>query len=94
MYSFFTIVIETTFRELFPRASRDAVEFMSELLKYDPKLRISARQALKHPYLALYNNSSRPSYAQTLPPVEFMFENTVPTLEQLRDELLLEGNRY
>ena len=37
-------------REVFPRADRDAVNLLSKLLRYDPSRRLTARQALTQPF--------------------------------------------
>ncbi len=39
------------FSKLLPRASRDAVDLFSKLLMFDPRKRITASEALHHPYL-------------------------------------------
>jgi serine/threonine protein kinase len=36
--------------KLLPHANSECMDLMLSLLQYDPDLRISARQALKHPY--------------------------------------------
>lgn len=42
------------FAALFPKASPEAVDFLSKTLTFDPKKRISVDRALEHPYLAAY----------------------------------------
>lgn len=39
-----------SFEELFPGIEKDAADLMRKLLAYDPKERISAAEALRHPY--------------------------------------------
>ncbi|KAG9295146.1 hypothetical protein G9A89_006127 [Geosiphon pyriformis] len=39
----------------FPELEPDGVDLLQECLKYDPILRISAKQALKHPYFKNFN---------------------------------------
>ncbi|KAG2375139.1 hypothetical protein C9374_010143 [Naegleria lovaniensis] len=41
---------KTDFSALFTAASRDAIDLISKLLVFDPNKRITAQQALKHPY--------------------------------------------
>ena len=40
----------TSLRSLFPEAAQDALSLLSQLLTFDPSKRITAVQALKHPY--------------------------------------------
>ena len=80
----------TPLEELYPHCSRNAIDMISSLLCYDPKLRMTAKQALRHPYLQKYNKSP-PCPRHKLPATEFLFEHTIPSIEQLRDELLMEG---
>jgi mitogen-activated protein kinase 1/3 len=45
------------FSALFPNASADALDFLSKTLTFDPKKRMTADEALDHPYLAQYVSS-------------------------------------
>eukprot|EP01083_Nonionella_stella_P293513 998210_1 len=40
----------TNLRDLIPHTSPDTIDLLEDLLEYDPEKRISARQALMHPY--------------------------------------------
>jgi len=42
--------------DLFPNASADALDILRLLLQFNPEKRITAEQALKHPYLAQFHN--------------------------------------
>lgn len=76
---------------LFPRASPLLIDILSHLLQYDPALRLTAINARRHPYFRKFFNDSPVITPCVLPPIEFFFESTVPSIDQLRDELLLEG---
>lgn len=45
----------TPFNKLFPTASPEALDLIEKMLKFDPKDRITAEEALKHPYLKDYH---------------------------------------
>jgi len=43
-------------RDIFPTASDEAIDLMKNLLHFNPSKRLSAEQALKHPYVAQFHN--------------------------------------
>jgi len=49
----------TPLASLMPNASSDAINLISEMLKFDPQKRITAAQILQHPYFAGYMVSER-----------------------------------
>ena len=52
----------TRLRQLFPDASADLIDLLRLLLHFDPKKRLSAVEALQHPYMHMYR--SAPSDAE------------------------------
>ncbi len=42
--------------DLFPGASKDAADLLMRLLQFNPSKRISAAQALRHPFVAQFHN--------------------------------------
>ena len=49
----------------FPDASELALDLLAEMLQFSPSRRISAEQALRHPYLAeLHEEESEPSHSE------------------------------
>eukprot|EP01116_Phalansterium_solitarium_P024141 TRINITY_DN874_c0_g4_i1.p1 TRINITY_DN874_c0_g4~~TRINITY_DN874_c0_g4_i1.p1 ORF type:complete len:368 (+),score=101.54 TRINITY_DN874_c0_g4_i1:111-1214(+) len=44
--------------ELFPKASQDALNLLKRLLVFNPKDRLTAEQALDHPYVGQFHNAS------------------------------------
>ena len=71
----------TPFAELYPNANPLAVDLLQQMLVFDPRRRISAAQALQHPYLqALHNVNDEPS----APTFDFTFEEQDVSENDLR----------
>jgi len=69
------------FTKLYPNASESAIDLLGKMLQFDPRKRISASQALEHPYLlALHNVNDEP----VAEPFDFKFEADDVTENQLR----------
>ncbi len=67
-------------KELFPSSSDAALDLLDKLLKFDPSERITAADAIKHPYFAEYDE-----YAdEDFPDKENKFDSSVedPTLTE------------
>jgi len=43
-------------KDMFPTASPEALDLLKNLLHFNPNKRLSADQALKHPYVAQFHN--------------------------------------
>ena len=43
-------------RDMFPTASDDALDLLRNLLQFNPHRRLTAEQALRHPYVAQFHN--------------------------------------
>ena len=63
---------KATFEDVFSGASLDAIDLLKKMLTFDPKQRISATEALDHPYLAAL--SCIDDEPTTEPVSEFDFE--------------------
>jgi len=66
-------------------ASSDALHLLARLLDINPETRISAEQALKHPFLKSSSNSL-PSFTASFQPCDWSFETkplSIPVLRQL-----------
>lgn len=56
-YVQFQYVPAPPLRSLFPMASDDALDLLSKMFTYDPRARISSRQALEHRFVILSDHS-------------------------------------
>uniref|UniRef100_A0A0K3C5Y7 Mitogen-activated protein kinase n=1 Tax=Rhodotorula toruloides TaxID=5286 RepID=A0A0K3C5Y7_RHOTO len=72
------------FAELFPNASPLALDFLAATLTFDPTKRITAEQALEHPYLAAYHDPTDEPTAPPLDPGFFDFDLDKPSREEIR----------
>ena len=71
-------------RHYFPAAPPAAIDLLQRMLEFHPSRRITAEQALAHPYLAaLHDPADEPSCPSVF--VDSMPED--PTLQQIRDGL-------
>ena len=43
-------------RNMFPEAPADALDLMQKLLQFNPEKRLTAEEALRHPYVASFHN--------------------------------------
>jgi len=75
--------------QLFPNASEHAVDLLRRLLEFNPEKRITAEEALRHPYLAQFHNpADEPScdHIITIP----INDNTKYTIQEYREKLYAE----
>lgn len=79
---------------LFPNIDPNAFHVLSSMLAFDPSQRISALDALNHPYFADYRRLGLGQTAVPLPPEEFAFERLQLSTEQMRGEFLKEILQY
>lgn len=63
------------FRKLFPTASDSALDLLRRLLSFDSSMRITAEEALVHPYFDDYRRSKKTSICPPLPRNEFAFDD-------------------
>lgn len=73
------------FRELFPDASKEAIDLLEKMLEFHPGKRITVDEALAHPYLAsLHSPEDEPVCTK---PVDFAFEE-VHLAEEIKAAML------
>ncbi|KAG6911861.1 Mitogen-activated protein kinase 2 [Tephrocybe rancida] len=62
------------FPSLFPHASKEAIDFLSKTLTFDPKKRMTVDEALEHPYLSAYHDPEDEPVVTPLSPSYFEFD--------------------
>ncbi len=71
------------FKRLYPHANPLALDLMGKLLEFDPSKRITAAEALKHPYLAHYHHEEDEPCHPKLFDFGFEMTNDVEDLKKL-----------
>eukprot|EP00769_Ergobibamus_cyprinoides_P003354 gnl/Ergobibamus_cyprinoides/463.p1 GENE.gnl/Ergobibamus_cyprinoides/463~~gnl/Ergobibamus_cyprinoides/463.p1 ORF type:complete len:293 (+),score=77.85 gnl/Ergobibamus_cyprinoides/463:191-1069(+) len=75
------------FARRFPNANPQAVDLLKRMLEFNPRKRISVRDALAHPYLSqLHDPADEPTY--TGPAIELGFETEPLTKEVLTEHFM------
>eukprot|EP00803_Ostreobium_quekettii_P002864 evm.model.scf_2500.2 EVM.evm.TU.scf_2500.2 scf_2500:14559-17927(-) len=76
-------------REMFPSASREAADLLRKLLQFNPNKRITAEDALRHPYVSQFHNPADEPSAMRLITIPIN-DNTKYTISEYRDTLYSE----
>lgn len=74
---------------MFPSASPEALDLMSKLMHFNPDKRISAEEALRHPYCAQFHNPADEPVAASMITIP-IDDNTKYTIAEYRDRLYME----
>uniref|UniRef100_A0A9J8AN57 Mitogen-activated protein kinase n=1 Tax=Cyprinus carpio carpio TaxID=630221 RepID=A0A9J8AN57_CYPCA len=73
---------------LYPQAEPSAMDLLGAMLQFDPRERISACQALAHPYLAKYHDADDEPVC--VPAFDFEFDQQPMGKEQIKEAILAE----
>ena len=73
-------------RHVFPKAHSDAVDLLRRMLRFNPAERISAKEALAHPYCAQFHNEAE-EYECPRPILVPVDDNTKLSTADYRDRL-------
>jgi len=76
-------------RDIFPMASDEALDLLKNLLQFNPSKRLTAEQAMKHPYVAQFHNpDDEPKCDRVITiPID---DNIKYTIREYRDRLYME----
>jgi mitogen-activated protein kinase 15 len=76
-------------RELFPNATPEAEDLLIRLLQFNPQKRITAEEALRHPYVAQFHNPGDEPYCDHIITIPIN-DNTKYSISEYRDKLYAE----
>jgi len=86
--------VATPLEQTVQSASPEALDMLSNMLRFAPESRVTAQTALEHPYLELLHCPEDEPTRTPLEISDFEFERRKIDMESLRDEIYLEGMRY
>jgi len=75
--------------DIYPKASKDAIDLMTKLLQFNPEKRITAEKALEHPFVALFHNKDEEPVCKKKIKLHFD-DNTKYSINDYRERLYSE----
>ena len=75
--------------QLFPNAGDHAADLLCKLLEFNPDKRITAEEALRHPFLALFHNPADEPFCDHVIAIP-IDDNTKYTIQEYREKLYAE----
>jgi cyclin-dependent kinase 7 len=91
-YVAFTKTPAIPLKQMFSAASDDAIDLLSKMLKYDPNQRITATEALQHPYFSSAPPPTAPNRLQLPRPKHVLYKQENPHTRNLRKEMEASGD--
>ncbi|KAL4484782.1 hypothetical protein ABPG74_019959 [Tetrahymena malaccensis] len=87
LLSYFPYCPGKNFKLIFPNASSQCLDLLKKLLQIDPSQRITAEQALAHPFFEMLHDPSDEPDCEPINQAEFEYENYDLNDQQLKDIL-------
>lgn len=81
------------FKTLFPGATADALDLLTQMTSFNPKKRISVESALEHPFLTKVRDKSRETKSSAPVLLEFEKEGAL-SAERLRELFMIEAKYF
>ncbi|XP_069840769.1 mitogen-activated protein kinase 7 [Dendropsophus ebraccatus] len=78
--------------DLYPHGDRKALDLLSKMLRFDPRERISVREALRHPFLSKYHDPD--DEPECVPAFDFGFDKKILTKEQIKEAIVAEIDSF
>ncbi|XP_044158773.1 mitogen-activated protein kinase 7 isoform X2 [Bufo gargarizans] len=78
--------------DLYPQGDRKALNLLSKMLRFDPRERISVREALRHPFLSKYHDPD--DEPECVPAFDFGFDKKILTKEQIKEAIVAEIDNF
>jgi len=79
---------------LFPSATAEAIDLLGKILMFNPANRITAEEAVKHPFFAKYYNEAFVESSKNVEKIDFEYEKMTRTKENIRDLIFVEIAHY
>merc|ERR1711976_452976 len=89
MYSNFRPTKTKKLNEVIPHAPKEAIDLLTKLIKFNPEKRVTAEEALQHPYLAKFPNphDEPHSLRKIFTPIEYDCSNISDIRKKVYNEI-------
>lgn len=86
------------FDELFPNAPKQGIDLMQKLLKFNPNCRLTAEEALQHPFVAEFHDEEYEASVQkprfTMADIEPVGKNGELKIEDIKEMMMKEIHKF